>query len=1204
MLSKPISKVMALGIALSLSLPNSAFALRQTGLEESNPQIKRDLVTSLTSPSNNVPAASPTAFWVQAGLEEDSSMENLIKAGFPVKGLVQVHTRVPIPKTSYDDERLRRMEEKYDWNVDWKTRSVHSEGSGIIFHEDKKYFYILSAYHVVKPMGPSYSELGFLPSLKIVLSNGRKRSAEYLGSTVGVGGFGAPHVGLLRVRKVNVQPDFIQVIPLADPALVEAALRTGAEVIMAGYPGNEDRKQSFQLKVGKILPRGDPMYQPFLERQLKFPLVNREAPEEQTWVPEEYVAVRKDDLQGLGGISGGAVLYQGRIIGVLGFGQLHGHNMLSISATTVRVVLQALIDGTIPEHRFEDASDAVAKAAFAEALRQTATAGLEEKSPWKSIERAHAGWVVNLAPSRNPNIPKFVSAGADGLIRVWGWDSGAWIPIYVDNEPLKGLEHPGVLAIDLSSNGVAVLSVSPDRVMRENIHYGRAETGLPFNIVGVSSSDLGPGGVAIGPHRMSAAFAGKFSGQVYLQNLDDKRPLSAGRTLPTQDGSSPLSVGFRPEPQTDEERRGQPDGRILAVGTSSGNVELWKLPARIGEELPQRLLVLPGHAGNVLAIDFSLDGKLLATGDDRGVIRIWDVRNLEEKGVAQLRYEVKHQDAGRIFRLEFSSEGNILASAGEAGTVRFWNTGTGKQFTSPTFIGQIPVHSVIFKAKELDPKKNPNNDPLRQSVAIGLADGSIHLLSNAEFIAPRSVEELVTEMKVRRGFGFINRRAPDYPADANPGFLADFAGQLTKRGLTPKFDIQVGDEVSLDALRQFRKEYPAASAAVAIYEASQVASVIAAAKGYNLIVSARGAEIQADAKEVARAGATGRVLVIAKVEDWKGVQAANQEGVQGIEVEPAADSTGKVEGTVELLRRITAAKEFGRILILGSAGGVKQENAADLLVEGYVGFSVAPGTLESKLQWFKASMQTVPVLKSVLFDPSPDVRISAVEAIAKQGRLVSPEIVSLLRMSMWHHDPRVYDAISKVLERISPSAGLEEGVSVRTVQEIAEKAPGLAADLKERKVSGLALLPVRVAPAEIPKRLVHLYGHPAASEAAIQILPEAWGLGRWEIIPVGNPARANELLQKATEDAAQGWTAVIALNPSAGLILPQGHPLTLLISPEKKKWEGIKRDVLAAFVDQLRTEKNLILDLTSGSIRVLDIPGWGQFYAIDLLESA
>lgn len=377
-------------LVLTLILPNPVFALRQTGLEESNPKIKQDLVASLTHSSDSVPAVSPTsfptAFWIQAGLEEDPGVENLAKAGSLVKGLVQVHTRVSIPATysllnNSDYERLKYMKEKYDWNFDWKTKSVHADGSGIVFYEDEKYYYILSATHVVKPMGPSYKALGFQPSFEIVLFDGTKWLAQYLGAAIGIGNVGHPDVGLLRVRKISIMPrDSIQVIPLADPALVEAAFDSRAGVIMAGYPADKDLKQSFQLRVGKIILREDPMYEPRLSIGLRFPIANRTREKLWKWVPEEHVAVYKDreDPQGLGGISGGAVLYQGRIIGVLYFEKLADHKMIAISATTVRIVLQALIDDTIPDAMFENAANADAKAAFAEALRQTATAGLEE----------------------------------------------------------------------------------------------------------------------------------------------------------------------------------------------------------------------------------------------------------------------------------------------------------------------------------------------------------------------------------------------------------------------------------------------------------------------------------------------------------------------------------------------------------------------------------------------------------------------------------------------------------------------------------------------------------------------------------------------------------------------------------------------------------------------------------------------------------
>ena len=207
-------------------------------------------------------------------------------------------------------------------------------------------------------------------------------------------------MGFLKIRKVNVPPDSIQVIPLANPTLVETAFDSKAKVVMGGYPDGESGEQTFQLKVGRILPREDPIYTPFEYRRLNFPLLSRGPDEPWPWirVPEEYVGVHKDDLQEAGGMSGGAVLYRGRIIGVIGFGPPDDRRkVLAISATTVRVVLQALVDSRMPNERFEDATDADAKAAFAEALRQTAAAGLEGVlAPVKPAKTGTQTFVVNL----------------------------------------------------------------------------------------------------------------------------------------------------------------------------------------------------------------------------------------------------------------------------------------------------------------------------------------------------------------------------------------------------------------------------------------------------------------------------------------------------------------------------------------------------------------------------------------------------------------------------------------------------------------------------------------------------------------------------------------------------------------------------------------------------------------------------------------
>ena len=87
---------------------------------------------------------------------------------------------------------------------------------------------------------------------------------------------------------------------------------------------------------------------------------------------------------------------------------------------------------------------------------------------------------------------------------------------------------------------------------------------------------------------------------------------------------------------------------------------VWDLPSF------RRRTVLTATGGPVLALEYSSDGKTLATGGDDGVLRLWD-------GAAGrvLRTLEGHTDA--ITWIAFSPRPGTIATASRDATIKLWD---------------------------------------------------------------------------------------------------------------------------------------------------------------------------------------------------------------------------------------------------------------------------------------------------------------------------------------------------------------------------------------------------------------------------------------------------------------------------------------------------------------------------------------------------
>ncbi len=108
-----------------------------------------------------------------------------------------------------------------------------------------------------------------------------------------------------------------------------------------------------------------------------------------------------------------------------------------------------------------------------------------------------------------------------------------------------------------------------------------------------------------------------------------------------------------------------PDGRTIAV-TAATRILL------LDADRGQSLAVLSGHEKEVLAIDFSPNGRLLATASRDNTIRIWEFASGRERNCLW-----KHRTG--VNAVAFSPDGKTLASGAAEGEVILWSVAGGQE---------------------------------------------------------------------------------------------------------------------------------------------------------------------------------------------------------------------------------------------------------------------------------------------------------------------------------------------------------------------------------------------------------------------------------------------------------------------------------------------------------------------------------------------
>lgn len=106
-----------------------------------------------------------------------------------------------------------------------------------------------------------------------------------------------------------------------------------------------------------------------------------------------------------------------------------------------------------------------------------------------------------------------------------------------------------------------------------------------------------------------------------------------------------------------------PDSQLLATGDSNNVVSLWQVADG------QSRAILKGHSGWIRAIGWSLDGQMFASGSEDHSVRLWNL----ETGID---YANLQGHRGTVRTLAWQPEGYLLASGGDDHEIRLWDAHT------------------------------------------------------------------------------------------------------------------------------------------------------------------------------------------------------------------------------------------------------------------------------------------------------------------------------------------------------------------------------------------------------------------------------------------------------------------------------------------------------------------------------------------------